>query len=265
LEEVVELSKRFGLALLVALLALLAYSANRAVSPAAAAVEVEISLSDDELECGDDITITAEVSDNGSDVPDGTAVTFTIGGQIVAVVETEDGEASIKFEAPIGFVGPLNVSASVGAASDSVLLSVVCVESGPPATLQLAVTPATLICGNQASVLATVRDAQGRPVANGTMVDFTATSGGSIVPSAPTISGLATSVFTLFTGTSGGTVQITARVRGTNISSTAVIQALCPGAPSPTVQPAPTLPPPVVVPPPTGITPPSTGDAGLAR
>jgi hypothetical protein len=258
------MSKRVGLVFLAAFFALLAFSAGGAISPVSAAIEVELSLSDDDLVCGQEITITAEVTDNGSDVPDGTDVTFTVGGQVVAVVNTEDGEASITLDAPIGFVGPLAVSASVGSASDSTLVSVVCIESGPPATIQLTVTPVTLICGNQASVLATVRDAQGRPVANGTMVDFTATSGGSIVPAAPTISGLATSVFTLFTGTSGGTVQVTARVSGTNIVAPAVIQALCPTAPAPTAAPAPTSPPPVI-PPPTGIRPPSTGDAGLSR
>jgi len=244
--------------------ALLAFSL-RGVSPVAAAIDVDLFVSDDDdLECGGRVELTAVVTDNADEVADGTDVIFTIGSSTVATVETEDGEASIRINILEGFVGLLTVVATVDGESDAITISVQCPTAGPPASISLLITPATLQCGNQASILATVRDQFGNFVANGFVVTFISSNSavGSIIPSAPTISGVATSVFTAFPRQSG-LIQITAAT-GTSVTATGVIQITCPAAPAAPTQPAPAAAPPTVTPS-VGIRPPSTGDAGLAR
>ncbi|HXH22900.1 MAG TPA: hypothetical protein VNN10_12810 [Dehalococcoidia bacterium] len=230
---------------------------------AAAAITVDLVASSTEVECGRSVILTAVVRDDGVAVPNGTDVTFAAAGQVIAVVDTVSGVASVLFTVPVGFAGPLVVTATVGSASDSVTITVTCPTAGPPASITLLITPATITCGSQASVFATVRDQFGRLVANNTMIEFVASGNGSIVPVAPTISGVATAVYTAFPGTSG-LVQITARAAGTTVTATGTVQVVCPTAATPTRPPATAVPPTPIPTTPSVIRPPSTGDAGLA-
>jgi hypothetical protein len=171
--------------------------------------------------------------------------------------------ASVGLTASGEPVGVVEIIAKVGDASDSTLIAVTCASAGPPTSISLSLTPATIACGSQASALATLRDSSGNLAPDGTLVGFAASGNGAIVPLAPTISGVATSVYTAFPGTSG-VVQIAATITGTSITATAAIQVTCAAAATSTVPVPPTI---VITPtaPATGITPPSTGDGGLAR
>lgn len=251
------------LLLIVATLALSPFFA----STAHAAIEIDLSRSRTSIGCDDVVTITADVEDSGVDVVDGTLVQFHVEGVGVGTVATDDGEASIAVSAPAGFVGVLTITATVGGVSEQITVTANCPVAGPPATISLNITNSPVQCANQTYVLATVRDAQGRFVANGTVVQFSAGGSlGSITPSAPVIGsgGVATAVFTAFPRSSG-TVQIQARagdaVVTVSLTITCPVAATSTAAPPPPV--IPTVIPTAVAPLTPGIRPPNTGDAGI--
>lgn len=231
------------------------------VAPSAgAAVEIGLSVSATSITCGGQVTVTANVEDSGVDVPDGTLVVFSVNGIPTASTTTVSGLATVIIGTPVGLTGPMYIRASVGSLSQQIVVEVQCPVAGPPAFITLLITPTTVICGNQASVFATVRDQFGRFVANGTIVKFTtASSLGTITPAAPVIGsgGVATAVFTAFPKSSGQ-VQILAESGAA--SASAVIPIVCTTPATATQAPAPTQPPAAPAP---VIRPPSTGDAGL--
>ncbi len=219
--------------------------------------DIDLTVEPGSIGCGTVFRVTAEVTADGAHVADGTDVTFTTSTGQQAVVETSGGFASVDFAVPQTFSGPITVVVESGVASAQVTVSVQC-AAGPPAQIALTVTPTSTNCGAQVSVLARVLDAGGRLVSDNVVVSFTTTFG-TIVPTAPTIAGVATSVLTSIPGTPG-TAQVTAGVGGVSAGPVTVVFS-CVVAPAPT--PPPAAPPPAPAPTTPSIRPPSTGDAGL--
>jgi len=159
---------------------------------------------------------------------------------------------------------------------------------GVPARINLAVSPAIATCGSTpVTVMATVTDAFGVNVANGTGVSFTATMGA--IGSATTIGGQATAILNIPAGSASGVAQIRVTSGGASASSTVqvncapvvqqiVVQQVVAQRPSqgqiiytqgPQTRPAPQqqviiqrAPAPMYVPP---FAPPRTGEAGLTE
>lgn len=146
---------------------------------------------------------------------------------------------------------------------------------GPPSAIKLDVSPATSTCGNPITATATVTDAAGKPVSDGTQVFFTTTTatgtqGGTegAQGAATTVNGVA-SVILSVDPMDAGTHTVSARTGGNDLTGAAVavvstsstIACTAIAAAAPVVAP-------VITAPKTGqgptITPPNTGDAGLA-
>jgi hypothetical protein len=234
--------------------------------PASAAVTIALSASTSGVVCGNVVSITAEVRNDGVLVTDGTSVLFQATSNASVLTTTVGGRATVTFVAPTGFVGNFVATVSSLGSAASISVPVTCITQGPPASITTLVTPTTINCGNTATVLATVRDQFGSPVANGTLVRFTVDGLGTITPTAPTIGsgGVADAVFTAFPATAGGTVRVTISA-GTApvVTTTTTINVICAAAATAT-RPATAIPP-AVVPTavPSTIRPPSTGEAGL--
>jgi hypothetical protein len=142
---------------------------------------------------------------------------------------------------------------------------------GPPSAIKLDVTPATSTCGNPVTATATVTDAAGKPVSDGTQVFFTTTTatgtqGGSegAQGAATTVNGVATVTLSI-DPTDPGTHTVSARTGGNDLTGAAVavvststtvsctaVAAAAPSVTAPRTGQGPT------------IVPPNTGDAGLA-
>jgi hypothetical protein len=142
---------------------------------------------------------------------------------------------------------------------------------GPPSAIKLDVTPATSTCGNPVTATATVTDAAGKPVSDGTQVFFTTTTatgtqGGTegAQGAATTVNGVA-SVTLSIDPMDAGTHTVSARTGGNDLAGAAVavvstsstvscsaVAAAAPSVTAPRTGQGPT------------ITPPNTGDAGLA-
>jgi hypothetical protein len=146
---------------------------------------------------------------------------------------------------------------------------------GPPSAIKLDVSPATSTCGNPITATATVTDAAGKPVSDGTQVFFTTTTatgtqGGTegAQGAATTVNGVA-SVILSVDPMDAGTHTVSARTGGNDLTGAAVavvstsstIACSAVAGAAPVVVPA-------ITAPKTGqgptITPPNTGDAGLA-
>ena len=104
----------------------------------------------------------------------------------------------------------------------------VTIVPGPAAQVSLIASPSPLSVDCSATVTATVRDAWGNPVANGTVVAFTTSTSTSGVDPATdaTLDGVAS---TILTSTRPGVVVVTATV-GTGVSGTTAVNFV-PGAP----------------------------------
>jgi adhesin/invasin len=134
-------------------------------------------------------TIHAFVTDNyGNAASEGTPVNFTAQGGTVTATSTvgSDGRAPAAFRAGLA-VGLASVTAAAGNVQGSMVLQLV---PTLPATINLAVSTPQLIANgsSQATLTATVADAQGRPVSDGTFVTFYAQRGTLSRPSQPMIS-----------------------------------------------------------------------------
>jgi hypothetical protein len=230
-----------------------------------------------------------------------------------AVDGTRQADTTISFEATYGgddhtvaaaIVGcsPTDTGATVATPGEVTVTAIIAVDDGqdivrtvkikvigPPATLTVAAAPATLRCGEKATITATVKDSIGQNVSEHTRVEAVTNAGGvlggtgavaglagPVVPISSTVAetfnGVAT--FYLLTSeahsgpyevvvTTGGAGAVTTSLGG--VFSTAPISAQATVACTiPTVA-APVAPAPSVTAPRTGqgITPPNTGDAGL--
>ena len=138
------------------------------------------------------------------------------------------------------------------AEDDSVEITVV----GEPASVALTASPAAIPCDGSATstVSATVTDADGNNVADGTSVNFSVVALGTANPvNADTAAGVATSVITPLSGaTAGVTVVVSAGDAQASIRIDCLLSLLTPTAPPPAVSPTP----------PTGIGGPDTGNGG---
>lgn len=186
--------------------------------------------SDDEdvVELTQDSTITL-VLDDGT-----FAVNLACGG------DTGTADVDAEIDHPVGDVE-----------SDTVTITVI----GAPADVALTASPAEIVCDgvNSSDVTATVTDADGNPVVDGTEVHFDVVALGTAYPIvAETLDGAATSTITPLSDIGAGvTVIVWAG------DAEASIRVDCTEAPPPVA-------PPPVVPPPAepGITPPPTGTGG---
>lgn len=95
--------------------------------------------------------------------------------------------------------------------------------AGPVASITLSVVNSPSVCGYNATVVATLKDAGGNVVDNGTLVAFTASSGASITPVAATNTGRALAALT--TPYTMGAVTVTATSGA--VSAQTGITAVC--------------------------------------
>jgi hypothetical protein len=182
-------------------------------------------------------TITARVLDAlGNPVPDGTEVEFSlpaqaeanlgaslgagtaapVPGQLVVTDTTLNGEARATFLAG-GQAGTVVVTATVRAANRSGRTTLR-LTVGPPARIaELKASPTKIPADGStpSTITAKVVDAEGNPVANGTVVRFTTTLG-TISSTATTTNGIATAVLT--PGQETGVADVVASVDGVSES-----------------------------------------------
>ena len=107
---------------------------------------------------------------------------------------------------------------------DSVTITVY--EAGVPSTMTLQANPTTVTTGGGTSLItATVKDAGGNPVTDGTTVTFSATLGSLTFETVVTVSGIATTTLTL---TNSGTETISSTVGATSGAASANVVVYCP-------------------------------------
>jgi len=175
------------------------------------------------LPVGGTALLTATVRDCAANpVADGTPVTFTLSAPLGTVTpnpaSTTGGVALATFTA-----GTTPGTAVLTATADGVSAAVrITVTAGAPHTLTLTVHPTTLVAdgASTAAITATVTDAYGNPVADGTPVTFTLSAPlGTVAPNpASTTGGVALATFTARTVT--GTVVLTATADGAIATAT---------------------------------------------
>ncbi len=174
---------------------------------------------------GGSSSIEATVKDsNGGNVPDGTAVAFSVSDSSFGAITplsttTVNGVASATFTATTA--GTVTITATAGSVSNTVSVSVLDIV----ATVTVTTTPASVTVGGSSSIEATVKDSNGGNVPNGTVVSFSLSDSslGVINPQANTYNGVATATFKAGL-TSAGTVIITATAG--SISSTVSVSIL---------------------------------------
>lgn len=99
-------------------------------------------------------------------------------------------------------------------------------ESGIPSSITLKADPSTVSAGGGTSLItATVKDAGGNPVPDGTTVNFSATTGSLSVSSPATAGGIATTILTL---SNSGTETISSTVGATCGTVNASVVVYCP-------------------------------------
>jgi PKD repeat protein len=101
-------------------------------------------------------------------------------------------------------------------------------EAGAPSTITLQADPPTITAGGGTSLItATVKDAGGDPVTNGTIVNFSATLPGTLSGTTTTTGGIATTTLTL-SNPSPSTVTINSTVGATSGAASDNITVYCP-------------------------------------
>ena len=101
-------------------------------------------------------------------------------------------------------------------------------EAGVPSTITLQADPPTITAGGGTSLItATVKDAGGDPVTNGTIVNFSATLPGTLSGTTTTTGGIATTTLTL-SNPSPSTVTINSTVGATSGAASDNITVYCP-------------------------------------
>jgi hypothetical protein len=187
--------------------------------------------------------ITAQVlDDEGNPVTDGTAVLFSTnltGTGVTLSDTTVDGLATTIFSAGTQS-GVATVRAVAGEASATISITI---ASGPAGSLEFVSAVPTVIgvkgsaLPQKSTITFRVRDVNGNPVADGTLVTFTLISGvgggETLEPAqAGTAAGVASTVLT--SGTVSGPVRVQARVTvgGVTLTSTSTNVSIAGGAPS---------------------------------
>ena len=173
-------------------------------------------------------TITATVSGGGKPVPDGTLVNFiisdsTFGSLSNALGSTVGGNALTTFSA-VGKVGSVTISAAAGGVSATTTVSINAADAGSIQFLS-AVPQVIGIQGSgqpeTSTITFSVKDINGKPVADGASVTFTMNGpgGGSYIGSiissqtatASTISGSASAI--IHSGSTAGPVTVIATAK----------------------------------------------------
>ena len=130
------------------------------------------------VSAGGQAAITATVTDEGgSHVPDGVEVFFatSLGAVTPVTATTQGGSAGTSLTVGV-LSGTAAVQASIGGLTAT--LPVTIVNPGEPITLTLAADPAQLrVDGGPGRLTASVMDGLGRPVTDGTVVQFAADGG----------------------------------------------------------------------------------------
>jgi len=143
-------------------------------------------------------TITATVKDaDGNPVADGTAVTFstTFGTLSSSYETTVDGIATTELTFSAGDSSS-TVTATSGSVSGTVVVTY-SATSGVPSAITLQASPATILAaGDTSTIIATVSDAGGNPVVDGTAVIFSTNFGTLSSSYETTLNGIATTVLT---------------------------------------------------------------------
>jgi hypothetical protein len=187
--------------------------------------------------------ITAQVLDaNGNPVTDGTAVFFTTslaGTGVTPSSTTVDGLVTTIFSAGTQS-GVATVIASAGAASASVSITI---EAGPAGSLEFVSAVPTVIgvlgsaLPQKSTITFRVRDVNGNPVTDGTLVTFTLISGvgggETLEPTqVGTTAGVASTVLTSGTVSGPVRVQASVTVNGVTLTSTSTNVSIAGGSPS---------------------------------
>ncbi|MGQ9732135.1 MAG: invasin domain 3-containing protein [Candidatus Zipacnadales bacterium] len=159
-------------------------------------------------------TITAVIADrNGNPVADGTEVKFTttLGLVTPAFAVTQAGVAQATLRAGTE-AGNAKITARVGSLSDSTRVQFIEAGDAGNRTLYLTRSRSSVPADGQSTVeiQAIVKNASNNPVADGTLVQFTATAGTIFPARAATVDGVATA--TLRSDTTEGKAVVRARV-----------------------------------------------------
>jgi hypothetical protein len=187
--------------------------------------------------------ITAQVlDDEGNPVTDGTAVLFstTLAGTGVTLSDTTVGGLATTIFSAGTQSGVATVRAVAGEASGTISITI---ASGPAGSLEFVSAVPTVIgvkgsaLPQKSTITFRVRDVNGNPVTDGTLVTFTLISGvgggETLEPAqAGTAAGLASTVLT--SGTVSGPVRVQAKVTvgGVTLTSTSTNVSIAGGAPS---------------------------------
>jgi uncharacterized repeat protein (TIGR01451 family) len=174
--------------------------------------------------------ITATVLDQyGNPVADGTPVTFTasLGVIVPASRPTTNGVATATLTSGYA-AGTATVTAFADGRSG---YTYVTFWPGAPFTVTVTINPSDLTVDDTALVTSTVRDYYGNPVANNTLVTFTVSAGGSVVPPTNmTSNGLVT---TTLGSRVTGLITVTAMTQGDGgLKSGTATATFRPGAPA---------------------------------
>ncbi len=220
------------------------------ISDQLTAASISVSSSPDAITVGGTSVITATVLDSNNDpMSDGTTVNFSIDNtSLGTIVSSSDisggaGVAQATFSAGTTSAGTATVTASSGVASGSTTLSVAGADAGSiefvSATPQIVVIKGS--GGTETSLVEfLVKDSGGNPVVGSQAVNFTLSgpNGGEYIGSTPgtstlvvgTVNGEVSTI--LHSGTIPGTVNITANVEGTALTSSSGVIAIGGGVPS---------------------------------
>ncbi len=209
---------------------------------------ITVTADDTAVTVGGTRSITATVLDDlAAPVPDGTTVSFSLSpsnlGSITSSAATVGGDATATFTA---YYDPdiVTVTGSVGGLGDSVDITIEAAATGS-IVFDSAVPDAIALAGTggvETSLVSfIVKDINGDPVLDGTLVDFVMSGpgGGEYIGdidatptehSVSTVDGVA--AVSLHSGTVTGPVTITATVNGTTMSSTSTQVSIGGGVPN---------------------------------
>ncbi|MFH2067700.1 MAG: Ig-like domain-containing protein [Pseudomonadota bacterium] len=188
---------------------------------------IALSASQDSISFNSTTQVSATLYDDTGTVIPGVPVTFSIDRPDIAsittgVVSDESGVATATLTSR-GISGEVQVSASVGEVSSATPKTIVIYDGVTPESITVTSNPTAVVFGGTATITATVLDATGNSVANGTQVVFEIdnSSFGTVTGIATTNAGVATATFEA--GNMPGVSSITASAGSVNSSTNITI------------------------------------------